>query len=338
MSTLRLLSTFLIAAALLPLPGSAVAELLAPFSVSNQSPLIQIFGLPGAAESTVLAPGKTAAALVFSLASNHTSSSDGSETLLFDGETSRLTLGLRHGIGNGFEVGIGIPWVMHRKGFLDRFIIDWHDTFNLPQGGRDEGPFDRLAYRYSRDGVELINVGESTEGFGDLRLTAAWQLSRREEPSGARKTLALHSSLKLPTGDSDRLLGSGSTDLALWLAAENNWRASLGRCSLYAAAGMMALTDGRVLPGQQRNLVGFATLGSGWAPWESLALKVQLDGHTPFYGGSDLDELAASAAQLTLGGTLGLWPEGWLDLGVCEDLAVSTSPDVVFHLALRSVF
>ncbi|ALC15353.1 hypothetical protein DSOUD_0564 [Desulfuromonas soudanensis] len=338
MPTARLLWALLIAFVLLPPPGAADAELLAPFSLSNQSPLIQIFGLPGAAESTVLAPGKTAAALRLFLASNNTGSSDNSESLLFDGETSRLTLEVRHGIGNDFEVGVEIPWVMHRKGFLDRFIVDWHDTFNLPQGGRDERPVDRLAYRYSRDGVELVNVDESTEGFGDLRLTAAWQLSRREEPSGARSALALHSSLKLPTGDSDRLLGSGSTDLALWLSAENSWRASLGRGSLYGAAGMMLLSDGRVLPGQQRNLAGFATLGSGWAPWERLALKVQLDGHTPFYGGSDLDELASPTAQLTLGGTLGLWPEGWLDLGVGEDLAVRTSPDVVFHLALRTAF
>ena len=100
----------------------------------------------------------------------------------------------------------------------------------------------------------------------------------------------------------------------------------------------MAMSDGDILPGQQRNLVGFGSFGFGWSPTEWIAFKVQTSGHTPFYKESELRELSNGALQLITGGTLYFSPRTSLDIGVSEDIAVNTSPDVAFHLALRRLF
>jgi hypothetical protein len=100
----------------------------------------------------------------------------------------------------------------------------------------------------------------------------------------------------------------------------------------------MALSSGDILREQQRHAVGFASVGGGWSPASWIGFKLQLDGHTPFYGGSSLPELSSNSLQLVMGGTLGLSRSTVLDLGVTEDVAVNTAPDVVFHLNLKHSF
>lgn len=317
-----------------PVSASLAAELeLIPFNTSNQNPLVAIYGLPPAGPATVLAPGRISAELRADLASNFTDDSEADESVLLDGETYRYTLALKYGFGERLEVGLEIPYAMHRGGSFDSFIIDWHDFFQLPQGGRDDAPRDRLAYTYDKDGRTLVALHDEDEGFGDLRLTGAWQLLPPEgdEP----RALALRASLKLPTGDEDRLLGSGSTDFALWLSGAQSFRK--GSLALFGAAGALLMSDSDVLSDQQRPVVVFGTLGGGWRPLSWLAFKAQVDGHTSFYRGSDLQQLSESL-QLVIGGTLGLTESMALDLAVTEDIVVDSASDVVFHLALRKTF
>jgi hypothetical protein len=101
---------------------------------------------------------------------------------------------------------------------------------------------------------------------------------------------------------------------------------------------MMGMTDGKVLQGQQRNWVGFGALGAGWSPRRWIAFKVQTNAHTSFYRDSELREVNAASVQLIMGGTIAFSDKTTLDIGVAEDLIVSTAPDVVFHFALRRRF
>ena len=98
------------------------------------------------------------------------------------------------------------------------------------------------------------------------------------------------------------------------------------------------MTEGNVLPDQQKRWVGFGSLGIGWAPLDWLSFKVQADAHTPFFSDSDLKEIAANAVQLIVGGTISFSEKTALDIGVSEDLIVNTSPDVVFYFTLRTRF
>jgi hypothetical protein len=56
------------------------------------------------------------------------------------------------------------------------------------------------------------------------------------------------------------------------------------------------------------------------------------------YRDSDLREINANSVQLIAGGTLYLSGRTSLDIGVGEDLAVGTAPDVSFYLTFRSRF
>ena len=98
------------------------------------------------------------------------------------------------------------------------------------------------------------------------------------------------------------------------------------------------MTDGRVLKDQQQNMVGFGTVGLGWGPAEWITFKFQLNGSTAFYHGSSLDELSKNSLMLVTGGALKLPGDYLLDIGVSEDVAVATAPDVALHLGLSHQF
>jgi hypothetical protein len=320
--------------ALVPSGWAAPLEIV-PFQTANRSPVAQIFGLPGPGTALLLPAGGNAAEFAVETAQNFAKNTSGDEVSFFDGETYRFNLALRRGVTPRLEVGLEIPYLSHRGGFLDGFMRDYHDVFGLTQSGRNNHPRNRLLYSYVRGDVQEILVDEHTEGLGDIRLRAAWQLWRNEtgQPRGA----ALHASLKLPTGNSDDLLGSGSTDLAVWVSGTRGWEKKGSARALFGAVGVMGLTDGDVLRDQQRNLVGFGTIGGGWRPADWVVLKLQLDTQTPFFD-SDLQELGWVMGQLLLGVDLALGERTVLEVGVNEDIVVDTAPDTVFRLALRSRF
>ena len=323
--------------ALLLLPLTAYGAAITPFYTQNQSPVALIFGLPAPDDAAILGKGEVSGILAVDVANNFASDTNNNEAILLDGESYRINLALRYGIAKGIEGGIDIPYVGVGGGVFDHLIEGWHSFFGLPQEGRPNAPRNRLLYTYTNNGQTRLLLNDSGSGLGDIRLSTGVQLYN-DERSNPRQ-VALRGSIKLPTGDSTGLRGSGSTDFALWLTAADDYRLpALGHLTLFGAAGGMAMTDGDVMKGQQRNLAGFGTLGFGWGPARWIDFKTQLSGHTPYFQGSELRELARPALQLIVGGTLHFSEKTSLDIGVSEDVAVNTSPDVAFHLALRRHF
>jgi hypothetical protein len=320
---------------LLPLPARSVD--VVPFDTFNQSPLAQIHGLPSIGSSTILPPGRWEGSLSVDAANSFVVRSDTGETLTLDGETYRFSLRARYGIARRFEAGIEIPYVVYGGGFLDGFIQDFHHFFGLPNGGREQAPQNRLLYRYRTAGTDGIDIQDSTSGLGDIRLTGGMQLFRQD---GAEPlSVALRGSLKLPTGSSRRLLGSGGVDFTLWLSASETLKMPIfGDLTGFGAIGGMFMGDGDVLKEKQRDLAGTATLGFGWSPLSWLGLKVQANAHTSLYQGSRLSPVNGGSVQLVSGGTLAIGCGTVLDIGVSEDVIVETSPDVVFTLTLRKIF
>lgn len=180
-------------------------------------------------------------------------------------------------------------------------------------------------------------MDHDTYGLGDIRLLAGVQLYRDDGPdTGA---VSLRASVKLPTGDSGKFHGSGSTDFALWLSGSGDYRLGAGHVAVYGGVGGLYMGEGDVLPDLQRQVAGFGTMGIGWRPVEWLAVKIQADAHTPLYMNSKLAELNSEAAQFMFGFTFALPGKLTLDLAVIDDLIyTSASPDVVYHLALRRDF
>lgn len=323
---------------LLLLSSVPVAALeIEPFRTANRNPLVHSYGLPSERTPHLLPPSTWTTVLTQDVSSIYSSSSSGTEQLLLDGEQYRWTLTGKYALSDRFELGLELPVIHQSGGFLDSMIIDWHNLWGLPQGGRDSAQNNRLTYRYSKDGSQRLNVTDTSTGIGDISLLAGYQLFDQHQDRD-HDAVAIRAQLKLPTGDSDSLHGTGSTDLAFFLTGATNRNTEWGTLGVYGSAGGMLSNDGDLLSKQRENLIGFCSAGIGWSPAAWIAFKTQLDINTPYYRDSSLDELSTTALMLTIGGTLQLSDNYLLDIGLSEDLTVATAPDVTFHLGLSARF
>lgn len=310
---------------------------ITPFRTINQNPLLQIFGIPSETAAGITPSGTISTSITQDIANNFAASTAGSESIFLDGESWRWVMSARYGFGKNFEAGMEIPLIVQGGGIWDAFIVDWHKTFGLPQGGRDTAPKDRILYSYTKEGVQKLNMNRSGTGIGDITLTGGMKLYDQQK-NDYRDFIAIRTSLKLPTGDSSMLMGSGSTDFSLYLCGSMTNFTEWGSIALYGSLGGLALTKGDVLGSQQNNLAGFGTLGIGWGPAEWISFKIQINGNTPLYYGSSLNELSNGSLMLVSGGALKLPGNYFLDISVSEDVAVNTAPDVALHFGLSRKF
>lgn len=309
---------------------------VAPFYTRDQGPFSQVFGLPPAEGGRIVPPGRLDARLVLDIANSDSGEWLSSrETLELDGETLRLSLALRYGLGDRMEIGLDVPYVSTSGGTFDGFIDTFHDVSGLPLAPKPTQKY-RMVYYYARDGVTEVDIREPTSGVGDVLLTIGYQLAGGE--TGSARTMAVRAGLKLPTGDPGALRGSGGTDISLRLAGTDGETLSRQRVTFYGEAGVLWMGKGNVLEQQQREIAGFGTVGAGWSPLSWLALKIQLDTHSAFYRDSVSEVLTSPVFQVAGGGAFALPWGTTLDIGISENIFTETSPDVTFHLALRKQF
>lgn len=300
-----------------------------PLPVNNQSPVVGVFGIPRAQGTDILGPGNTHWAATLDLASHFQASAQGNEIVVFDGETARFAIQARYGITEKWNVGVEVPWIHHGPGFLDHLIIEWHDVWGFPQRGRDEVPEDQLLFRYDRGGATRFEVDAATGGIGDVVVSSQRSLWR-----GAGSAGVWHAQLKLPTGDADKLTGSGAVDAATGIELAGRWRPGWHST---LRAGAAYLGEGDVLPAMQRSWAAYGGLDLVWRPIRALALRVQYDARTAPYHDSGLGELTRWSGLLTTGATWHLTRGTVLDLAVIENVPNSrVVSDVTFQLRLRT--
>lgn len=315
----------LLPAAVLTLLTLALPAQATGLGTTNQAALARGYALPVLGDSTVAPIGGGHWRFAVDLSSEYVLDQDGNEELLLDGESQHYVFTLRRGLGERFDWSLELPLIHASGGFMDDLIEDWHSTFSLPNGGREDAPTDRYLYRYTRQGQTLFEVDDEGTRPGDARLGLGWQWTER---------LALRAQLKLPTGDGDRLSG-GSTggavwgDLALPFASDFALRGTV-------SAGLSAKEEPEVLGEFHNALVPFGGLGLGLRVLPALELLGQLYLHGPLYSDTDIDALERPGAQLTLGGRLCLSAGPCFELSFQEDLAVGASPDFGLRFALAS--
>lgn len=316
--------------ALLSLPllgGSVNAD---PLHVRNMNPFGLIYGLPGASSSHLLPLDASQLQFSVDVANNSVQSESDEEIIRLDGETYRLGLLWKRGIAPDWQVAVELPLLSHRGGMMDGLIENWHDIFGLSNSNRDDWSRNRLVYYYGNSDGERFRIDSDMSGIGDLLLSLSHAL---DTGAGDDRRLALHGSLKLPTGDADRLFGSGAADLALWLSGAEQRVFQGWPLSLYGQAGLLLKGEADLFRGMQRDLVFFGTLGFSLHPLGWLDLKAQLDGHTAHYR-SDLDQLGGAALMLTVGGSIQLdGVSERIDIAIGENLTTDSVPDFIINLA-----
>jgi hypothetical protein len=300
-----------------------------PFLVHDQNPFVLIFGLPSLPGAKTVGGGETQ----FNVSANVTNTLNieqfASESLFVDTEIYALDLVWQYGLNDVWNLRITLPFLSYQAGKLDGFIEDFHDLFSFPGGDRPNQPHNRLLIRYVLDNSTLVEINSPQTGVGDLAVSLGWQYMKT--PVCA---VSLWSSLKLPTGEKEKLTGSGGTDLAIWLSGQqlinNPWE-------VFGATGLVWTQRGKVVALQRQQIVVFGNMGIDWRVLSWLSLKIQTDAHSSFYDDTSTKFLGA-AMQLTAGGSLHFNPKTVLDVAVTEDVLVDSAPDVSFLITLRTSF
>jgi hypothetical protein len=179
-------------------------------------------------------------------------------SLWFEGDVIRTDLFLNitaantvvfgnYGVSDRFDVGVSVPYVRVK---LDARI---HATVDALATGGD--PSVSHIFPDQSDQADF-KQGGTAEGVGDVVLRAKYHAIR-----GDSWGLATGADLRLPTGDEDNLLGSGATQLKLYVIASGN-----GKFSPHVNVGYTFSKGGSqatgALPDEFNYTVGFdAALG-----------------------------------------------------------------------------
>lgn len=306
-----------------------------PFAVRNQNPFVITYGLPVSTSPIQLQPDASSLQLRLDITNNSKDAATSREEIVLDGETYAATLVYQRGLGNDWQLGVTLPLIGHHSGLMDNFIEGWHDTFGLSNSDREDWPKNRLYFSYTRDGVSEVTLEDGSTGVGDLQLQISRPLFGSSDNGG---TWRWHASLELPTGDADRLQGSGSTDLALWISGSLPRLIERWNMGGYFHAGLIRTGSGDLLPDHVKRQVWFGGAGLHGRPWSWLMLKAQVDLHSAFYD-SELDQLGKRSVLLTVGGSIPLEHDGGvIDLAIGENLATDAVPDFMLNLAYRKRF
>jgi Protein of unknown function (DUF3187) len=297
----------------------------APFPTRDQNPLLAGFGLPTAMPARIPDAERWSLAADLNWGSTSLLQIAPDEGLIVDAETRELRVDLQRSLGHGLALQLQVPYRYTGAGELDGFIDDWHDFFGLPEGERSQLPEDWLRIAYQREGTVLVDIDSSRSGLADITASLAFGLA-----SSATTSAAAWVSIKLPTGDANELTGSGATDASVALSATHRFGE---RWEGFGQAAVTWLGDGELLPAQQRSVVWSGMAGIAWRAVRGLHLKAQIDAHTAVFD-SGLDFLG-EGVLLTVGGDY-RFDSGWrLEVGVSEDIAVETSPDVVLIMGVH---
>ncbi|MDH5764957.1 MAG: DUF3187 family protein [Gammaproteobacteria bacterium] len=304
------------------------ASQIVPFATHNQNPLISIYGLPVPTSADLLPLNESALQLTSNFSNTINNESTTSEILFIDIETHNLNLIYDIAFRKNMMLRLHIPFIKHYEGFMDKWIDDYHDMLNLPDGIRPAFPRDQVAIYYELNGTALINMQQPESGLGDISLQMAFQAVAENNFS-----LSYWAGIKLPTGDHKKLTGSGHMDFNFWIASSKQLNDSL---SIYTNAGMILIQDSYILKPVQKDRVAFLTTGLQYQATEKIQLKAQLDNHSAFY--KSATRFLGSVTQLTFGGSILFKHDSELDIAVAEDVKTNASPDVNFNLTWRLRF
>ncbi len=312
-----------IVAAAFALGAPAAADVLADH---DNGPFTGIFGLPNSTEgSNLLTVGQYEFSVSSVVASHNIDEMVGIEGLALDGETSRLGVTYRYGVNEKLEIAVEVPYVWHQSGGLDSIIDSWHSFFGLPDGPRAVRARDQLQFLYVNDGNAIVNLTENSAGVGDVSILAGWSLSANS---------ALRFRVKLPTGNGDRLLGSGGTDISVGLAGDKDSLWGNSRVNGFYRASVVFVGEPDLLRDRYKDFVGQLSAGVGFSITPSIELRAQAKIRSALYD-SRIENLGDVAASLTFGGDFKLSDRISLSLAVGEDIKPDSAPDVSFLLGFR---
>lgn len=241
---------------------------------------------------------------------------------VMDGELLRVALDAKVGLGNGLQLGVQLAAAHTSGGFLDNFVVDYHDAFGLPDQDRSATVNDRYRIEASQGGLPVWSVERSSAEWLDLPIHLTWQL---REPGENRFGVAVRGGIELPLGDQNDGYGNGQVDASI--GALLDYRSRGIGWSGHLQHTFAGTPDQARRRGFHFEDVTSLGLGVELPLSESLHALVQVELET-----STLRRLGpnvASREQLLLwvGSRYQATPEWSMEMGLGEDLRGLASPD-----------
>jgi hypothetical protein len=292
------------------------------FSVRDENPLLRAFYLPLPSDARQASGGTFSATLALSNTVNFEQRA--TEQVLIDGEAATLRLTYENAFTAAWHYRITLPVIHDSGGFLDTLIGDWHRWFGLNAGDRPYYPKNQLNYRYT--GLSTIDLRRSETSIGGIAADAG-----RFALDDAHRTVSFWGGVQAPTGSVADLTGDGAWDLALW--AHHALR--FAHWQLGTELGLMQPCGDELFAGHAHRTSAFGRMALSRTLGEAWSLRLQLDGQTRRVGDSNL-RLTGPSLQLTLGAMRRLFGRWHIEMGLAEDAAVNTAPDITFFLGIRN--
>jgi hypothetical protein len=296
-------------------PEKKVGEFFGPLQTRSMHPLHQYFFNFPADRARTLKKGRAEFAVHLQFASNMLKETSGGSIVDLDLENWNYQFELRKSAWGG-EITAIVPLRDNTHGFMDNIIENWHSMIGLPGGLRPDYPQNDYHFFVSDPMGNMLNVPSDQFGLGDISLI--W---KQEIGDGAPDhAFSYRVGVKLPTGDFDKGLGSGGTDVGAGLAYE-----TLGdRWAGYANLNYIFTSQGDFAGFQVNNRVT-GSLASEYRLRPTWWLTGQLDyAQYPLTTGSSLDR---DSLELLFGFHKLLEKKLIFSGGFTEDISRESSPD-----------
>jgi hypothetical protein len=270
------------------------------------------------------AAGTTGVGVQSTYSSIYEANSAGDDRVDFDGELSRSSIKLRHGLADGVDLEVELGLLYTTSGFLDSTLERYHGFFVLPDGGRSEAPSDSYSMQITRDGESVFGVEEDRLGLTDTPVVATVSIAE-EDPLTWRPAVSLRAAVELPTGSEQAGFGSGGVDWGAGVLLEK----TSGRWTWTAAADVILPDAPDSFGAVGIDIRDFAQLQAGtefrWSNRCSLLAQVFLT--TPYTRDIELEEINREILDLGLGAAFDVGARSRLMLSFHEDLVAATGPD-----------
>jgi hypothetical protein len=248
------------------------------------------------------------------------------EDIYLDYEAYRFNLSYQYGLNADWNLKLDVPLIYQGGGFFDSAIDSWHQFFGMPRGSRPFVEDDQYDIQYAYRSQTLVDLDEASTSLGDIQVAMARSILDDE-----RTNMSIWASLKLPTGNEQKLTGNGATDVAAWLAL-NQQLSDRWLLNMNAGVVILGTDDYKNIPLSDYALYGHAMLG--WLVTDTINLKLQLQAHTSYYDQSRLFILG-DTYFMTFGGTITINQCNQIDLAFGEDIKVEASPDASLIISWR---
>lgn len=128
------------------------------------------------------------------------------DNFMIDGEWLHLAARLSYMLKTDVELGVNIPFLGRTGGFADGFIEEFHNIFDLGNACREDYSRNQNIVDIRGPDDRHVHLEGEQWGLSDMSLFASWTVTK-----GGRflPCVVVGGEAILPTGDEDKLLGSG---------------------------------------------------------------------------------------------------------------------------------